>query len=122
MKILLHLHDTEQGWRLWNEGNGVKFIDPNIVEACDMSEALRWIHIALLCVQDDPADRPTMSSIVLMLASKSMNLPQPSTPPYSAARFTKMLDQYEISEQETSTGSATGFHASSQTSTSNTSL
>ncbi|KAG4199767.1 hypothetical protein ERO13_A05G167950v2 [Gossypium hirsutum] len=40
-----------------------------------LTYVLRWIHIALLCVQDDPALRPTMSSAILMLGSKSVNLP-----------------------------------------------
>lgn len=36
-------------------------------------------HIALLCVQEDPDDRPTMASIVLMLNSLSIALPSPQT-------------------------------------------
>ncbi|KAF2303622.1 hypothetical protein GH714_020209 [Hevea brasiliensis] len=95
--LLLH------AWKLWNEGKGEDLIDPNIVHSCPRSEALRWIHIALLCVQDDPAQRPTMSSVVLMLGSKSVNLPQPSTAPYSMGIFTTMSDQSSIS------GTGTGF-------------
>ncbi|KAL5841885.1 hypothetical protein ACOSQ3_012488 [Xanthoceras sorbifolium] len=80
-------------WRLWNESKGLELIDPNILDTCPISEVLRWIHIALLCVQDDPADRPTMSLVVLMLGSRAVDLPQPSTPPYSVSRFTTMSDQ-----------------------------
>ncbi|KAA3489057.1 cysteine-rich receptor-like protein kinase 25 isoform X1 [Gossypium australe] len=79
-------------WLLWNEGKGQELIDPNIAGNCPIQEVLRWIHIALLCVQDDPALRPTMSSAILMLGSKSVNLPQPSTSPYSAARFLHMIN------------------------------
>ncbi|KAL5839803.1 hypothetical protein ACOSQ4_012411 [Xanthoceras sorbifolium] len=79
-------------WRLWSKGRAVELIDPNIVDTCSINEALRWIHIALLCTQDDPADRPTMSLVVLMLGSQAVNLPQPSTPPYSVGRFTTMSD------------------------------
>ncbi|KAH7569070.1 hypothetical protein JRO89_XS06G0097500 [Xanthoceras sorbifolium] len=82
-----------QAWRLWNESKGLELIDPNILDTCPISEVLRWIHIALLCVQDDPADRPTMSLVVLMLGSQAVDLPQPSTPPYSVSRFTTMSDQ-----------------------------
>ncbi|KAK8591876.1 hypothetical protein V6N13_062472 [Hibiscus sabdariffa] len=53
--------------------------------------------------KDDPAVRPTMSLVILMLGSKSINLPQPSTPPYSAARFVSMSDQ------SSSIGTRTGF-------------
>uniref|UniRef100_A0A2N9INC9 Uncharacterized protein n=1 Tax=Fagus sylvatica TaxID=28930 RepID=A0A2N9INC9_FAGSY len=70
-------------WQLWNEGKGLELIDQTIVHTCPISEALRLIHIALLCVQEDPNERPTMSMVILMLASKSINLPQPSAPPFS---------------------------------------
>ncbi|MBA0623357.1 hypothetical protein Godav_008828 [Gossypium davidsonii] len=83
-------------WLLWNEGKGQELIDPNIAGNCLIQEVLRWIHIALLCVQDDPALRPTMSSAILMLGSKSVNLPQPSTSPYSAARFLHMINLHPL--------------------------
>ena len=70
-------------------------IDKTIVDSCPISEALRLIHIVLLCVQEDPNDRPTMSRVILMLASKSINLPQPSAPPFSVDRLI-MSDQSSI--------------------------
>ena len=33
--------------------------------------------MGLLCVQDDPNDRPTMSNVVGMLGSESRSLPSP---------------------------------------------
>ena len=42
---------------------------------------LRCIHIGLLCVQQSPADRLNMSSVVLMLGGDS-ELPQPKQPGY----------------------------------------
>lgn len=93
----------EQAWQLWNEGKGQELIDKNVVDNCPISEVLRWIHIALLCVQDDPAQRPTMSNVVLMLGSKSVNLPELTTAPYSMARFTTM------SNQSSTSGAGTGF-------------
>ncbi|KAE8655566.1 Cysteine-rich RLK 29, putative isoform 1 [Hibiscus syriacus] len=103
-------------WMVWNEGRGDELIDPNITDDCPVSEVVIWIHIALLCVQDDPAVRATMSSVILMLKSKSINLPQPSTLPYSAARFVTMSDQ------SSSIGTGTGFLASDQSITSGSSL
>ncbi|KAF5729002.1 hypothetical protein HS088_TW21G01159 [Tripterygium wilfordii] len=61
-------------WKLWIEGKGLELIDPDIVCTCPISDALRWINIALLCVQDDPADRPTMSNVALMLGSNSVTI------------------------------------------------
>lgn len=43
-------------------------------------DIMRNIHIALLCVQENVADRPTMSAVVLMLSSFSLSLPMPSGP------------------------------------------
>ncbi|KAE8655746.1 hypothetical protein F3Y22_tig00117021pilonHSYRG00325 [Hibiscus syriacus] len=70
----------------------------------------------VLVTYDDPAVRATMSSVILMLKSKSINLPQPSTLPYSAARFVTMSDQ------SSSIGTGTGFLASDQSITSGSSL
>ncbi|KAK2991012.1 hypothetical protein RJ640_005494 [Escallonia rubra] len=56
-------------WRVWKEGEGQLLIDQNLVESCPLTEALRWINIALLCVQENPTDRPTMSSVTVVVAS-----------------------------------------------------
>nr|XP_048337568.1 cysteine-rich receptor-like protein kinase 25 [Ziziphus jujuba var. spinosa] len=97
-------------WQQWSEDKGEETIDPNLINACPVNEALRWIHISLLCVQEDPNDRPNMSSVVLMLASKSLHLPKPSKPPFSA-------DRLFLSDQFSTSGTGTGFQSSDQTST-----
>lgn len=51
------------------------------------SELVRCIHLGLLCVQQRPEDRPTMSSAVLMLDSESLVLPQPKQPGFYTERF-----------------------------------
>nr|POE83769.1 g-type lectin s-receptor-like serine/threonine-protein kinase [Quercus suber] len=93
-------------------GKGVELIDQTIVDICPISEALRLIHIALLCVQEDPNDRPTMSRVNLMLASKSINLPKPSAPPISVGRLI-IFDQ----SSTIGTGTGTGFVTSDLSST-----
>ncbi|KAJ9689594.1 hypothetical protein PVL29_012340 [Vitis rotundifolia] len=70
-------------WKLWNEGKGLEFVHPLLTESCPTEVVLRCIHIGLLCVQENPADRPTMSSVVVLLESKSMALPEPKQPPFS---------------------------------------
>ncbi|KAK4857811.1 hypothetical protein QYF36_006635 [Acer negundo] len=59
--------------------------------------------------KDDPADRPTMSLVVLMLGSQAINLPQPSTPPYSVGRF---ITTFSDLSSTSTTGTGTGFLAS----------
>lgn len=50
------------------------------------SEMLRCIHVALLCVQQRPDDRPTMSTVLLMLNIQNTMLPQPKEPGFYSAR------------------------------------
>jgi len=57
----------------------LEIIDPNIKDSFIELEILRFIHIGLLCVQQYPEDRPTMSSVVLMLGSE-MDLDEPKRP------------------------------------------
>ncbi|KAG2688172.1 hypothetical protein I3760_09G082600 [Carya illinoinensis] len=85
-------------WTLWNEGNHVlELMDPMLKEeSCSPDEFLRYLHIGLLCVQEDANERPTMSSVVVMLKSDSTttSLCQPQQPAFSVGRFT---DHYETS-------------------------
>ncbi|KAH0898644.1 LOW QUALITY PROTEIN: hypothetical protein HID58_048212 [Brassica napus] len=68
-----------QAWRLWRNESPLKIVDPTIG---DISEAIRCIHIALLCVQEDPTDRPLLPAIIVMLTSNTTTLPVPQAPGY----------------------------------------
>uniref|UniRef100_A0A803N940 Uncharacterized protein n=1 Tax=Chenopodium quinoa TaxID=63459 RepID=A0A803N940_CHEQI len=68
-------------WRNWTEGNASNLVDP-VIQPGSSTEILRCIHIGLLCVQDDPADRPTMSAVDLMLSSDSVTLQVPAQPAF----------------------------------------
>ncbi|KAE8728551.1 cysteine-rich receptor-like protein kinase 29-like [Hibiscus syriacus] len=102
-------------WLLWNEGKRLELIDPNIAQNHPIDEVLRYIHVALLCVQDDPALRPAMSSVILMLGSKSVNLPQPSTSPCSAARFLHMINPQPLDLPSSSSSKNFTYNQSSTT-------
>ncbi|CAE6181252.1 unnamed protein product [Arabidopsis arenosa] len=74
-------HDlVSYAWGLWSNGRPLELVDPAIVDNCQRSEVVRCVHIGLLCVQEDPAERPTLSTIVLMLTSNTMSLPVPRQP------------------------------------------
>lgn len=45
-------------------------------------KVLRCVHIGLLCVQDNAADRPTMLDVVFMLSS-NIDGPQPKEPVFT---------------------------------------
>lgn len=79
-----------QVWRNWKEGKGLEVVDPIIVDSSSSTfrprEILRCIQIGLLCVQERAEDRPTMSSVVLMLGSETTAIPQPRAPGYCVGR------------------------------------
>jgi serine/threonine protein kinase len=82
-----------QAWKLWSDGQGLELMDPMIKKSSVATKVLRCIHIGLLCVQEDPADRPTMSSVLHMLASDTITLPIPKQPAFSIGRFVAMEGQ-----------------------------
>ncbi|GAY58798.1 hypothetical protein CUMW_189670 [Citrus unshiu] len=74
-------------WKLWCEGEALELMDPVLKQSCVGAELLKYIHIGLLCVQEDPARRPSMSSVVVMLASDTLTLPPPTQPAFSVGRM-----------------------------------
>ncbi|KAG9454349.1 hypothetical protein H6P81_007253 [Aristolochia fimbriata] len=73
-------------WKLWNEGAGLELLDPSLGNSYSTTEVLKYIHVGLLCVQDNPKDRPTMASAVIMLESESASLPSPREPAFYSER------------------------------------
>ncbi|XP_028058312.1 G-type lectin S-receptor-like serine/threonine-protein kinase At4g27290 isoform X2 [Camellia sinensis] len=85
-------------WNLHKEGKSSELIDTSMADACNHPEVIRSIHIGLLCVQQSPEDRPSMSSVVLMFCT-DMVLPQPKQPGFFSER--KLLDaDYSSSKAE----------------------
>ncbi|KAG6755359.1 hypothetical protein POTOM_041180 [Populus tomentosa] len=72
-------------WKLFTGGRPLELVSESIVETCNLSEALRLIHVGLLCVQENPEDRPTMSYVVLMLGNEDA-LPRPKQPGFYTER------------------------------------
>ncbi|GMP75195.1 hypothetical protein CsSME_00032372 [Camellia sinensis var. sinensis] len=108
-------------WQLWNDGTAQELIDRNLINNCPLREVVRWINIALLCVQENPEYRPSMSKVVLMLGGQSIDLPKPSEPPFPVGRYT-MSDQSSsnviatVTETDTETRSLTSDHPSTNAS------
>ncbi|KAL3740619.1 hypothetical protein ACJRO7_021828 [Eucalyptus globulus] len=67
-------------WKNWRDGTPLVVLDPAVGDSYSRDEVLRCLHIGLLCVQEDPMDRPTMANIVLMLNSYSVSLALPQQP------------------------------------------
>ncbi|OWM81215.1 hypothetical protein CDL15_Pgr007246 [Punica granatum] len=90
----------EIAWRLSMDMKLHELIDESIRESCNEAEMLRSVHVALLCVQQSPDDRPNMSKVVLMLSS-DISLPQPKEPGFFNER--DLLDmEYSTSKNNIS--------------------
>uniref|UniRef100_J3NA91 Uncharacterized protein n=1 Tax=Oryza brachyantha TaxID=4533 RepID=J3NA91_ORYBR len=76
-------------WQTWKDERWLQLVDPSLVTSeSDTLEMMRCINIALLCVQEDANDRPTMSEVVAMLSTERMNLPEPKHPTFFNTRVT----------------------------------
>lgn len=92
-------------WKKWRDGRAVDVIDPTLNNGGDSShEMIRCIHIALLCVQENVVNRPTMNSILVMLSSASMALQVPSEPAFlniTGSNFSLFIDHASSETQST---------------------
>ncbi|WCJ31525.1 G-type lectin S-receptor-like serine/threonine-protein kinase At4g27290 [Euphorbia peplus] len=81
-----HKHNLlGHAWRLFQEEKTVELIDESLTDSFISEEVLRSIHVGLLCVQQNPEDRPNMSRVILMLTS-DITLPQPKMPGFFTER------------------------------------
>ncbi|XLT82906.1 hypothetical protein HN873_004659, partial [Arachis hypogaea] len=67
--------------RNWKDGTISNIVDTTLRNS-SQNEIMRFIHIALLCVQANEADRPTMATVLLMLNNHSVTLVVPSEPAF----------------------------------------
>ncbi|KAK8612820.1 hypothetical protein V6N13_092924 [Hibiscus sabdariffa] len=70
-----------KAWRLLKQNKTFEFIDTALGNSYDSAQVIRCYKIALLCVQDNPRDRPYMSEVVFLLHNGS-ELPEPNMPRY----------------------------------------
>ncbi|RZB61883.1 Cysteine-rich receptor-like protein kinase 25 isoform D [Glycine soja] len=67
-------------WRQWRDQTPLSILDASINENYSEIEVIKCIQIGLLCVQQNPDDRPTMVAIVSYLSSHLIELPSPQEP------------------------------------------
>ncbi|KAL7213339.1 hypothetical protein ACSBR2_015955 [Camellia fascicularis] len=78
-------------WKLWMEERPLDLMDSTLEGSYSRSEVIRCIHIGLLCVQEDPEDRQSMATMVLMLNSYSVTLTIPQQPAFFARSKTESM-------------------------------
>ncbi|KAM3198067.1 hypothetical protein ACQJBY_073264 [Aegilops geniculata] len=89
-------------WQLWEEGKWIDLVDASLIFDSH-SKIRRCINIALLCVQENAVDRPTMGDIVSMLSNETMILAEPKQPAYINVRVgneetSTALESYSIND------------------------
>ncbi|XP_027193221.1 cysteine-rich receptor-like protein kinase 10 isoform X1 [Cicer arietinum] len=67
-------------WKNWRDEKPLEILDPDIEKSFYFAEVIKCIQIGLLCVQQNPENRPTMERIVSYLSSDSVELPLPQEP------------------------------------------
>ncbi|KAL1537433.1 non-specific serine/threonine protein kinase [Salvia divinorum] len=70
-------------WKMWNEGNGLSFVEESIASRETEEEMDRCIQIGLLCVQEYPKDRPSIEIVLPMLSRDIVDLPVPKQPVFA---------------------------------------
>ncbi|PPE00842.1 hypothetical protein GOBAR_DD02119 [Gossypium barbadense] len=73
-------------WELWKGDRVVELMDPKLKDQIPCRMQQRYVNVALLCVQEMAADRPTMSEVVAMLTNELTVLNSPKKPAFSNAR------------------------------------
>lgn len=61
-------------------------IDPVVVDSSPAAELTRYIHVALLCVQERATDRPTMSEVISFLNNQNAAMLSPKQPAFFLGR------------------------------------
>ncbi|WJX14814.1 hypothetical protein P8452_05024 [Trifolium repens] len=89
-------------WKKWSEQTPLELLDPTLRGSYSRNEVIRCIHIGLLCVQENPLDRPSMETIALMLNSYSVTMSLPQQPPsFLRGRTPDRIKQGLDSDQST---------------------
>ncbi|MFS7940606.1 putative protein kinase RLK-Pelle-DLSV family [Helianthus anomalus] len=93
-------------WLLYQEGRLMEIVDPNITDSCHLYEVLRSIELALLCVQRNPDDRPSMSTVVVTLSSEG-ELPEAKQPGFFYTEHVPRDDKSSSTHVPSSTSAMT---------------
>jgi len=75
-------------WEHWTAGTVLeRMMDPCMNNSFSESSVMRCIQVGLLCVQENPVDRPVMSAVGMTLGSDTVSLGAPIKKPVSGKGF-----------------------------------
>jgi hypothetical protein len=73
-----------QVWEHWTTGTVEELAGPSMGGRSPGGQMLKLVNIGLLCVQDNPADRPTMLHVLVMLHDgQASSFMAPSRPAFT---------------------------------------
>ncbi|KAI3989064.1 hypothetical protein MKX01_033100 [Papaver californicum] len=83
-------------------------IDPKLLcTSISRTEILRCIHVGLLCIQEFPRDRPSMSAILTVLTSENAFLPSLKQPAFAERRTSSQSDSFPSFQESASINNLT---------------
>lgn len=74
-----------QAWKLYKDGRSTELIDTCLNGESELAEIEKSIKVGLLSVQQNPEDRPNMSSVVWMLGNE-VEIPEAKQPGFFTER------------------------------------
>ncbi|CAA3027228.1 receptor kinase At4g00960 [Olea europaea subsp. europaea] len=92
-KNLTYNHDPnsrnllELVYRLYKQGRSLEIADHTMAPSAIPEEIAMCIQLGLLCTQADPALRPNMHEVVLILSRKPSTLKEPTRPGFPGSRY-----------------------------------
>ncbi|KAK8611726.1 hypothetical protein V6N13_131769 [Hibiscus sabdariffa] len=91
-----------KAWELWKEERNFELLEDAVI--CDENatyQALRCIHVGLLCMQESAIERPTMFDVISMIGNETLPLPLPKQSAFSTHQ-TSVQISLSKTEQESS--------------------
>lgn len=79
---MLCVHQILKAWDSWCENGGANLLDKDISSSASQDEVARCVQIGLLCIQQQPGDRPNIALVMSMLTT-TMDLPIPKQPVFA---------------------------------------
>lgn len=61
-------------WRAIFLKNMPDLMDPTLKDSCPTHQLIRFIHVALSCIEDSAVDRPTIPEVISMLKDETAPL------------------------------------------------
>ncbi|VAH14408.1 unnamed protein product [Triticum turgidum subsp. durum] len=72
---------VRDAWHMWKDQRLHELVDPLLGDGYEVAEIIKCAQVALLCAQEDPADRPAMTDVAAMLNSENISSPmEPKQP------------------------------------------